>query len=368
MQLTLCGRTALRALRAIRCGLSGGAGSLRQRCQLIGPDPSSGKRWTKTLLRNLTLGQFPLFVDGEPIEVAVSDQGHRLGAADARCSVFPQEGNLFVPVGGGLAISSPELLFVEMARHLDLPSAVLLGMELCGGYALRPNANDPEPATTLIPPVTSVERIESFIDSVGPMHGTRAARAAIEFVVDNAWSPMEAVMAAMLSLPTQSHGYGLGPLILNERVTLQEGDAAMLGHSRVPDILLTGWSVGINYDGGDHLDLGAIAKAAELVALNPGEPWAELALARAKTAVRGKVIDDQRRNRELEARGLTVVTATKEDVFVPGALDDLMQQVIGIAQQRGFTSADFALEELAHGAEERQELLNELLWESHCTP
>ena len=50
--------------------------------------------------------------------------------------------NSFIDLGEGLATSSPELLFVEMAAELPPFEHMLLGMELIGGYAL--DAADPD--------------------------------------------------------------------------------------------------------------------------------------------------------------------------------------------------------------------------------
>lgn len=48
----------------------------------------------------------------------------------------------------------------------------------------------------------------------------------------------------MSLLPVEEAGYGLGNLVLNQRIGYGDGG------SRVPDILFAGTHVGLNYDGG----------------------------------------------------------------------------------------------------------------------
>ncbi|MGI6033341.1 MAG: hypothetical protein ACOX69_07980 [Coriobacteriales bacterium] len=106
--------------------------------------------------------------------------------------------------------------------------------------------------------------------------------------------------------------------------------------SRVPDIMLAGTRVGLNYDGTNHLDLNSIVEATSEVERNPGAQAPEKALQQALRRVRGKAVDDIRRTREFAACNLTVFPVTKEDLYEPDAFDRLMAQVLElVAVQTG---------------------------------
>lgn len=72
---------------------------------------------------------------------------------------------------------------------------------------------------------------------------------------------MEAVVAALMSLPVTDCGYGLGPLVLNQRISARTQEAGSRAPAtRVPDILVSGSTVGINYDGHELLDLDGLTE------------------------------------------------------------------------------------------------------------
>lgn len=96
----------------------------------------------------------------------------------------------------------------------------------------------------------------------------------------------------------------------------------------MPDILIEGTHVGVNYDGSDHLDLDAIADAGVALGQNPGDGRIAGELDRAMRRVREKYVDDGRRTRELSADGYTVYPVFKEDLFQFGGLDRTMMQVM----------------------------------------
>ena len=190
----------------------------------------------------------------------------------------------------------------------------LFGYELCGSFSRDPNDPRTGRATLGIAPVTSVERIGRFIDRCSNVRGTVAARRSLEYVADNAWSPAETVVAALVALPVHELGYGLGKVTLNARRAappelVKLGAAA----SRIPDIEVDGLRVGFNYDGHDHLDLPSIARAAT-------QEESDSAI----DAVREKYVDDLRRNRELLATGRIVLPVTSEDLFRKNGLDAVM--------------------------------------------
>lgn len=322
MDLTFDRLTALRALRVYRASRQSLPSS---RHDLTAPDPSPRQRWTSSLipLDRLALEREPS--PTEPVEVVVPRLADRVRGSFFTCRVRSTtlpEGS-FVSVGYGLSIPCPELLFLELAEVMQPAVHALLGYELCGTYAR--SASDPRcgEVTYGVDPVTSVERIERYLDRVGRREGVLIARRNLSFVADNAWSPMEAVIALMARLPTVELGYGFGSVSLNVRHgTSPELVALGCRDSRVPDVELGGLRVGFNYDSHDHLDLNAILRA-------PSEE----AAVRAALEVREKYLDDLRRNRELAASGWVILPVTTEDLFAPGGLDAVMLLAAMTAQE-----------------------------------
>lgn len=322
MDLTFDRLTALRALRVFR--------STREalpmaRHDLTSPDPSPRRRWTPGLipLDRLALDEPPSAAN--QVEVVVPRQEERLGGRFFSCrvrSTTVPDGS-YVDLGEGVSIPCPELLFLELADVMQPAVHALLGYELCGTYAR--SAADPRLGEVAydVPPVTSVERIGAYLDRVGRRRGVLLARRNLGFVRDNAWSPMEAIVALVACMGPDDLGYGFGDVDLNVRHGLTP-ELVSLGcrGSRVPDIELRGLHVGFNYDGHDHLDLDSIVSA----------PTSEDAV-RAAEQVREKYLDDLRRNRELAATGWWILPVTSEDLFAPGGLDAVMLLAATAAQE-----------------------------------
>ena len=143
---------------------------------------------------------------------------------------------------------------------------------------------------------------------------------------------MEAVVAALATLPLEMLGYGLAPITLNERV---ETKGAGEKETRVPDLLVQGTSAGLNYDGVGHQDLKGVVDAALNLATHPGEESSAKELEGALAAARIGVLGDKRRDRDLSARGYTVLPVTKEDLYELGGLDRVMRQLIAIVEREG---------------------------------
>lgn len=318
MQLALSGRSALAALRALRADKTRSIDDL-VRGDLPTPDPAPAQRMTRRVIESLA-GSY--YVDGQ-LEVAVARREDRVRTKDVSCSVHATalpEGS-YLELGDGLWIPCPELLFVEMGPYLSPVAHQLLGMELCGGYA--------KPDTYLVPPVTSAEKVRDYIARLRGMEGLPQARLVAPRLIDNAWSPREAIIALLTRRPTSRLGYGMPPIVLNSRMVV--GDDA----TRVPDIMFAGTPVGINYEGEGHLDLGGIVSAATEAVLNPGSPAGQRELDEQLETVRGKYADDQRRNRDLLAEGLTVFTVTNEDLLQEGGLDSVMLQCMTAIKRAG---------------------------------
>ena len=367
MKLTCNRRSALRILRAIRsdseCRLSS-----YPKTDLISPDPAPGKRWTRKLIDFSRFGLETSMSARQPLDVAVGSMGKRIQMKYARCSIYAGESCLptgsFIDLREGLAISCPELLFVEMAKEMDPARHLMLGHELCGSFSRDPNDPRNGQVALDLTPVTSKARIAAYMEKASHLHGITAARRTLELLSDNAWSPTESLVATIVSLPIALFGYGLGACALNKRLEMPEQLRWTTDmSSRVPDILFPGVNVGLNYDGAVHLDLDSVIDAAVELERHPGEGWSQAQLDSVMRSVRSKAVDDIRRNRELAANGYLVFPVVKEDLYDEGALDRLMAQVFEIAEE--FFKCDYSLQKrmlkLPLGRARRQELIWSLL-------
>lgn len=335
MNLAFCGTTALRILRASRSGMIKGSLSFNERVDLMAPNPGSGRvRFTPSLLKDLSISGWAVPRD-RAIEVAVPSRGCRVQMEGLSSTVFASSipSASFVSLGDGFQLSCPELLFIEMAQVMPFTNLLLFGYELCGSFSRDPLDPHDGSVSYWVPPVTSVEQIGSYLERCHNLRGMAAAREALEFICDNAWSPMEALVAALASIPPEMLGYGLGPLTLNKRVSVSEGSST--AENRIPDILFEDGKAGLNYDGGGHLDLGSIASAAFETASRPYEGEAAEVLESAVDSVRRKYVDDRQRDRELVASGHPTLVVTFEDLIERKGLDRVMSLVMDMLEQVG---------------------------------
>ena len=352
MLLPLDGPSALRALRVHR---RAGRALPRSRIDLPEPDPSPQRRWTEKLVP-LDLLALPRVPSADPpLHVLSPTARGRPQASFVRAHVLGvlPEGS-FINLQNGLVIPCPELLFLRMASHLSPEAHTLLAYELAGTYARDPE--DPRLGTVVfgVPPVTSIERIRSYLARYGRRNGSVLCAHNLASARDNAWSPMEAIIALLALLPPNEQGYGLGQISLNVRHEASE-DLVSLGarSSRVPDIEIVGSHVGFNYDGSLHLNLEAILESART-----GEDAERII-----REIREKSRDDILRNRELMAMGRLILPVTSADLFAPGGLDAVMLEA-ALAREEidGISSGDIRyLVETKWYSEARQQLLWSLL-------
>lgn len=350
MRLSLNGTSALQTVRAMR---SSGwrIGASDDRCPLVGPETDDGRRWTKMRLA------LP-WIDGgdppsasQPLCVAVSSAGERIQSQCAANTVYRFNAP-FVRVPGDFAgdasganfdirFSSPELLFVEMGERMDPAAHLMLGFELCGTFARDPwNARGGEVAYG-IEPATTAQRIRDYVECTPQRNtdGLRQAKRIAPLLVDNAWSPREALVAALAVLPLHELGYDLGPIELNGRVWRDDAAGWLSDRcSRVPDMLFAGTHVGLNYDGAPHFG-------------------GETSLQRAR------IVEDKRRDRDLMVAGYRVLPVVSEDLVEPGMLDRLMARVMDMVEEESRRGFDLQRAWLARSrvTEARQRLIWSLL-------
>ncbi|MDR1815429.1 MAG: hypothetical protein LBR00_01945 [Clostridiales Family XIII bacterium] len=106
-------------------------------------------------------------------------------------------------------VSSPELLFVEMAHSLGFHRALLLGLMLC--------AHPPGEAHRSL---TTAEATRDFLQKIPGHHGLAQAKRVAYYLKDGAASAHEAILYMALTLPQRYGGYGLGGADFNHEIAV----------------------------------------------------------------------------------------------------------------------------------------------------
>lgn len=163
---------------------------------------------------------------------------HQLAAALPR--------GAFLKIAPGVAVCSPELVFVQMAETLSVGELIALGYELCGCYPL----DGERPGTLVRAQLTTSDRLAAFINRVKRVKGLHKARIAVQFVGVKSASVKETEMGALLMTPMRWGGLGLPLALANEPVVLSEGAARIARGNRVVcDLLWPQARVAAEYDG-----------------------------------------------------------------------------------------------------------------------
>lgn len=331
MSLTLSFQSALEVIRTLR--IEGLSIHEMDTVPLSRPQPWVGKRWT---MRDFDdeFWRWRCPSPREPVHVLAPGNVGRVRSSLIRLHTCWRElpPRSIIWLDRYSSVVCPELLFLQMAEEMSLPELVMLGYELCGHFSRFPE--NPYDVKDQVPATTSVENIRAYVSNFKKGHGVAKVREALDYVCDHAISVPEAVLATMYSLPVSESGYGMGPLVLNERVKIEKPDLWVESQSRYPDIMFSIAPIGINYDGSGHLDLPGLVAIAQKAALAKGESRNEmqLALQRKMNEVRAKVVDDNMRNRQLMSQGRIVIPVTKEDLYGYGHLDGLTRHILRCAR------------------------------------
>ena len=172
-----------------------------------------------------------------PLHVLVGSDNARKVNRNLHCHIcsgeFPK--GSFVRMGSGLTVSPPELCFLQMADTLSLVDLIALGFELCGAYRL-PAVNSFVGQNTIGNvesednkgfrgdlPLTSINSLNTYIAKAANLKGSIKARRALLFIADGSASPMETILAMLLTLPYKLGGYGFAKPLLNYRIEVPAG-------------------------------------------------------------------------------------------------------------------------------------------------
>lgn len=167
-----------------------------------------------------------------PIHFLVDAPCGRRASRTCVCHVF--QGDLparsLIPLGDGVAISSPCMLFLELASRSDFLNALMIGEELAGQYAVDPTR--PE-GIVRVPKRLEVEELLRFLEACEGAYGASKAADAAVRILGNAMSPKEAEIGQLLSLPRRRGGRGVPDIELNMPIELPEPLRAVAGRRRL---------------------------------------------------------------------------------------------------------------------------------------
>jgi hypothetical protein len=208
-------------------------------------------------LLSINLGQLASLVEvseDHPLRVAVTGASLRHRVPGFEFSTFPEEfpkGTL-LEIATGILVPSFECYFLLKARDLSFEKLVLLGIELTGRFAHARMGDASTACEFLVDPVTTSRELSNYVKECAGTTGSRPARAAVPWVLDNAYSPREAVIALEQCLPPKRGGRGYPRPILNAEISVPPSLRHLVARDTfTPDVY---WPelLDVEYDGGYH--------------------------------------------------------------------------------------------------------------------
>jgi len=138
----------------------------------------------------------------------------------------------------GMMVASPELVFLQLARELDIHQLILLGLQLCS-----------HPPGDPIVSITTKQKLNTFITKASGHQGRRKALRAIKYVENGSASIMESIVYMILTLPHALGGYGLSGAKFNCEIKLSNEAGKRLGQRRCfADLYYKSAKLAIEYD------------------------------------------------------------------------------------------------------------------------
>ena len=169
-----------------------------------------------------------------PINLMINNQNGKWRSRIARPRIYTgsiPEGCI-ISIGEGLAVSSPEFCFFQMAGELPLVKLIELGLELSGSYSRAANSEIIKGTASEFSngfesmdktmyshqQLTNVKTIKALVVRLEGVGGQKKAGRALRFIADGSASPMETIIFMLLTLPYRLGGYGLPMPVLNKEI------------------------------------------------------------------------------------------------------------------------------------------------------
>lgn len=254
------------------------------------------------------------FSDGSLIHATVAHARLRRAGGGIETSVRkgPFHPRSFMRIGDGLYVSTPEMVFCEMASVLSLERLIALGFELCGTYR---RASTFGLARYDAIPLTSPGALASFIEKSPQFKGVKKARRALSCILAGSASLRESELAMLLCLPYSLGGYGLPHPTMNAEMPLPKNVAATGRSSLRCDLYWPVARLDVEYDSAEF-------HSAERLLAN-----------------------DSMRRIALESMDVTSVNLTAEHLRRASLFDEAAQGIARILGKRVRLPGDFRLKQ-----------------------
>lgn len=174
---------------------------------------------TARSIRDLGIGLSP----DAPLDILVCDttQMRTMQRLRYHALAGPLPQHSFVQTRDHVFVATPEALFLQLAQLLSIPQLALVGMELCGTYALDGSGED---ATGFCqrPRLITRERLLQYLGWCHGRHGLEKARRVARLLMNNSNSPRESATILALTMPNHLRGLGLPEAKLNHRTRVKK--------------------------------------------------------------------------------------------------------------------------------------------------
>lgn len=201
---------------------------------------SAAMMWNIPYIESV-IGDDALGCDSSDITVNSYNARFRINGKKVRSTklVLPEKS---VKTLNGKRVSSPELLFLELANRLDIHRLILLGLQLCSHPPGNPSLA-----------VTTKQKLEKFVSKTPGHRGHKKALRALKYIENGSASIMESLAYMILTLPYVLGGYGMRGAIFNYEVKLNNDMSIRLKQDRCfVDLYFKQAKVGVEYDSFAH--------------------------------------------------------------------------------------------------------------------
>ena len=163
----------------------------------------------------------------------------------------------------GIFVTSPELAITSIAQRESVAHVAQLCYETCGTYRL-----DCDSGFSKSLPATSVASLKKFNYHNRALRGSRTLARALRFALDGSASPMETIVAMLLTLPPTLGGYGMPLPELNYKINAGHYHQNTINKQfYVADMCWPGAKLVVEYDS-DEYHTGASRIAADATRRN----------------------------------------------------------------------------------------------------
>ena len=170
----------------------------------------------------------PKETSSAPVHILVPKASQRKKGPEYICHILSENlpDNSFIEVAPDIYVICPELCFLLAANYYPIHKLVLLGNDLCATYY---SDNRSQYGQQHRPPVTCKKAVIDYLNKCFNIKGLKKALVGIKYVLDNSNSPMESIIAVLMTLPISYGGYALLAPDLNQEIVLSPSGAMYLG-------------------------------------------------------------------------------------------------------------------------------------------